>query len=216
MGARGAGPAFHPGRARPSGAAPARGVPVAGRQGRLRHRRRPAAHRGGGVPGPASRRGGGGPGLPALRRAARQAPAGRAAAGLEVSVTHSGRRVGLAVATAGAVGLDVEQVESPQAFPYDAALTPAELTGLRAVPPGERDRAFITAWARKEAVLKAAGIGLRLDPRRFAVAPAGRPAWLLDWPADAPPLRPGARLYDATRAPGTPPRWPCSPPRRSG
>jgi len=141
---------------------------------------------------------------------------GGAAAGLEVSVTHSGRRVGLAVATAGAVGLDVEQVESPQAFPYDAALTPAELTGLRAVPPGERDRAFITAWARKEAVLKAAGIGLRLDPRRFAVAPAGRPAWLLDWPADAPPLRPGARLYDATRAPGTPPRWPCSPPRRSG
>jgi 4'-phosphopantetheinyl transferase len=125
-----------------------------------------------------------------------------AAAGLEVSVTHSGRRVGLAVATAGVVGLDVEQVEPPRAFPYDAALTAAELAGLRAVPPGQRDRAFVTAWARKEAVLKAAGIGLRLDPRRFAVAPAGRPAALLDWPPDAPPLLPGARLYDLDPGPG--------------
>jgi 4'-phosphopantetheinyl transferase len=80
---------------------------------------------------------------------------------LEVSVSHSGDWVVLAATEGVPVGVDVEEVR--QAEVDDLAgisFSPAERTAFAAVPQAERQAAFFTYWARKEAVLKATGKGM--------------------------------------------------------
>ncbi|MFD3567479.1 4'-phosphopantetheinyl transferase family protein [Streptomyces sp. NPDC058671] len=107
--------------------------------------------------------------------------------GLQVSVSHSGDRVAVAVTRAGAVGIDVEEI--------GASVSPTELLPHVIGPAEPRTPAHATAsgfhrmWTRKEAVLKATGLGLRVplseigvsapeeDPRvLFLGGPAARPA----------------------------------------
>lgn len=88
------------------------------------------------------------------------------AAGVELSVTHSGDLVGIAVADL-PVGLDVEKVDL--GVDGDAvarvALTDAEVRELSGYDGVAKARAFTTYWTRKEAVVKATGEGLRGDLR---------------------------------------------------
>lgn len=85
-------------------------------------------------------------------------------AGIELSVTHSGDLVGVAVGDR-AVGLDVERVDP--GLDVDAvarvALTAAEMRELEGYDGIAKVRAFATYWTRKEAVVKATGDGLRGD-----------------------------------------------------
>ncbi len=128
-------------------------------------------------------------------------------AGLELSVTHSGDLVGVAVATA-PVGVDVEQLDGRSRPPGgdDAAalarmvLAPAEQAVLAAVDPAGRARAFLVAWTRKEAVTKAQGDGLRMPFNAVVVAadPAG--PRLTAWPYPQDPG--GVSLLDLDPAPG--------------
>lgn len=70
------------------------------------------------------------------------------------------------------VGVDVEALQSPaQSAALLEILHPAERTRLLRVPQRRRPRAVTDAWVRLEAVLKARGVGLTLDP---AQAPVGR------------------------------------------
>lgn len=87
--------------------------------------------------------------------------------GLQVSLTHAGRVVGVAVA-ATAVGLDVEGVHEPPGV-APSVLTPAELATLAGLEGDTRTAAFTAYWVRKEAALKALGTGLATDPRLVAV-----------------------------------------------
>jgi 4'-phosphopantetheinyl transferase len=86
------------------------------------------------------------------------------ASGIELSVTHSGDLVGVAIGDR-AVGLDVERVDP--GLDVDAvarvALTAAEVRELEGYDGIAKVRAFTTYWTRKEAVLKATGDGLRGD-----------------------------------------------------
>ncbi|MET3923262.1 4'-phosphopantetheinyl transferase superfamily protein [Arthrobacter sp. UYEF20] len=63
------------------------------------------------------------------------------------------------------VGIDLEH-SSGVGFPGfdDVALTPAERQLLAAVPPDQATLWRTAAWARKEALLKAHGTGLRVNP----------------------------------------------------
>jgi 4'-phosphopantetheinyl transferase len=88
------------------------------------------------------------------------------AAGVELSVTHSGDLVGVAVAER-PVGLDVEKIDL--GVDVDAvarvAFTDAEVRALGGYDGIAKARAFTTYWTRKEAVVKATGEGLRGDLR---------------------------------------------------
>jgi 4'-phosphopantetheinyl transferase len=80
---------------------------------------------------------------------------------LEVSVSHSGEWVALAVASGTPVGVDVEEVRGTDVDGLAGiCFSPAELTVFQSLPPEERQGAFFTYWARKEAVLKATGKGM--------------------------------------------------------
>ena len=77
------------------------------------------------------------------------------------NLSHSGKVLLIAVADA-PVGVDVEQVRETPDLPEMArlALRPDELAALEALPAARRTEAFIAAWTRKEAYLKARGLGL--------------------------------------------------------
>lgn len=88
---------------------------------------------------------------------------------LTVSVSHSGRRVVVAVSYRGEVGVDVER-RDPDRVPAELAL-----------------------WCRREAVVKATGDGLRVRVRDVRISPPPGPLRLLGYPG-RPDLR--ARLWD--------------------
>jgi 4'-phosphopantetheinyl transferase len=118
----------------------------------------------------------------------------RTGGGLELSLTHSGELVGVALSDRAAVGLDLE--------PLSAGRDPGELLG-QMLAPGEREpvgaREFCTVWTRKESVLKATGAGLALAPARVRVTPPDRPPALLAYDGAEPPA---ASMHDLAPALG--------------
>jgi len=103
--------------------------------------------------------------------------------GIEFSVAHSGDRVAVAVTRAGPVGVDVE-LRSPRvsAADRDLVLGAGEAATLDRFAGDERDRAFLVYWTRKEAILKAAGIGLAVSPADVVVTAPDDPPRLVSWP----------------------------------
>jgi phosphopantetheinyl transferase len=96
----------------------------------------------------------------------------------EVSISHTD---GLVVAIAGAaeggarVGVDAEKIRTPSQDLLDAAFSAADLAHLppsaRSADP-ERAEWIFRFWCAKEAVGKALGSGVSLDPRQFAIVQA--------------------------------------------
>jgi len=116
-----------------------------------------------------------------------------AGGGPEFSVAHSGALIAVAVAC-DPVGVDVEQIDG-RARPLggdgdpDAlarlVLAEPERAALAAADPPARARAFLVAWARKEAVTKATGDGLRAPFSQIVVAEvpdSGGPPRVTSWP----------------------------------
>jgi 4'-phosphopantetheinyl transferase len=128
-----------------------------------------------------------------------------AGVGIEVSVSHAGERVAVALTRLGAVGVDVEFSARPGSFDRELAentLSGRELAALAASAKPGGD--FLTLWVRKEALLKATGHGLRMPMSRIEVSPAAEPPALLAWPLDIPvdqvrlaSLDPGPRHHAA-------------------
>jgi 4'-phosphopantetheinyl transferase len=101
---------------------------------------------------------------------------------LSFNVTHTEGVALYAVARARAVGIDIEPYRQ---LPDAAAIaeqyfSPLENRTLRALPATERPLAFLRCWTRKEAYIKARGMGLSLPLDQFSVTLApGEPARLL-------------------------------------
>lgn len=106
--------------------------------------------------------------------------------GLEVSLSHAGERVALAVTRSGPVGVDVEQVSREVDIDGLAGqvLAPAERSVLAGLPDEARRPAFFTYWTRKEAVLKATGDGLNTAMTSVEVSRPDQPAALLAYPGN--------------------------------
>jgi 4'-phosphopantetheinyl transferase len=85
---------------------------------------------------------------------------------LRFNLAHSGEVALVAVARDRDVGVDVERVreDADRWALVDHALTARERRQLQRVPPADRAHAFLSMWTRKEALLKAAGVGLAIEP----------------------------------------------------
>ncbi len=125
-------------------------------------------------------------------------PTGRAP--LHVSLAHAGDRVVVAVTEAGPVGVDVEPVTGVRFDGFDdVALGAGERRALADVADDDRASWRAQVWVRKEAVLKATGDGLTVDPRLVVVSAPPAPARLLAPVAAADPA--GMALTDLDLGP---------------
>jgi 4'-phosphopantetheinyl transferase len=101
---------------------------------------------------------------------------------LSFNLSHSGEVVVVALTRDREVGVDVEEYVPNRA---DAAVaehyfSPSEVACLRALPESIRPRAFFNCWTRKEAYIKARGLGLAIPLDSFDVSLApDEPATLL-------------------------------------
>ncbi|MCX4692886.1 4'-phosphopantetheinyl transferase superfamily protein [Streptomyces sp. NBC_01408] len=103
---------------------------------------------------------------------------------LHFSLSHCADRGLIAVART-PVGVDLERTPDPAVVRrLSRLLHPAEHAELALLPEAERAGAFLRAWCRKEAYLKAIGTGLSrstaLDHVGTGKVPAHLPGWRLD------------------------------------
>lgn len=108
-----------------------------------------------------------------LTRAPGGKPVLEGGAGPAFNLSHSGPLALIAVSARSNVGVDIEQLggRSREGL-LRRVLGPAEEAVVRALPPGERERAFLRHWTAKEACVKARGIGLTKDLKQLLIADA--------------------------------------------
>ena len=86
--------------------------------------------------------------------------------GYATSLSHSGGQVAIAIARTQCIGIDVER--SPPRLGVQDLLkvvcTGNEAAALQSLPLHLRDDAMLALWTRKEALLKAFGVGLLVSP----------------------------------------------------
>jgi len=94
-----------------------------------------------------------------------------AAPELRFSVSHSGDLVVYALARGVEIGIDVEKIRPMKDAPAVARrfFSETEQRSLAAAGPDRSLQAFFTCWTRKEAYIKATGVGLSTPLDRFSV-----------------------------------------------
>lgn len=96
----------------------------------------------------------------------------RNASDVHFNVTHSNNLIIIAVTMGSEVGVDVEKIRpfSNELGLAERYFSPRECRVLRMLPPESRNIAFFHAWTRKEACLKALGVGLSYGLDRVEVS----------------------------------------------
>lgn len=105
----------------------------------------------------------------------------RGADDLQFSLAHSAHLAVYAVAVGSPVGIDIERLRPVPEMDRIAERTFSrqERTALRRLPATLRPAGFFNCWTRKEAYIKALGLGLSYPLERFSVSLApGAPARL--------------------------------------
>jgi 4'-phosphopantetheinyl transferase len=101
-----------------------------------------------------------------------------ASAGISFNLSHSRHLALYAFIEVGAVGVDVEVARKPidQVAIAARALGPNEARRLEGLDPAIREREFLRAWVRHEAVLKCRGTGIGAG----SAAPSGVDPWVAE------------------------------------
>lgn len=109
------------------------------------------------------------------------------AAEFDYSVSHTERWLAIAVTGSGLVGVDIEELTAAPNTDglARAALSARERDRFESLPPRERTAWLLSAWTRKEAAMKLAGLGLRAPPHQIDVTtPTARATAIPHWPTD--------------------------------
>ena len=109
----------------------------------------------------------------------------------EVSISHSGSLVALAIVDGAPVGIDVEQIRAAEVGELArVAFSAQERSAFAALAENERQGAFFTYWARKEAVVKATGKGMSIALTKLTLsAPDTPPRVLTSESSEVDPAR---------------------------
>lgn len=89
--------------------------------------------------------------------------------GPEFNLSHSGDLAALAISGDGAVGLDIERQRTIEDAVARRHFSPAEYAELSRLPSADWLGGFYRCWTRKEAVIKACGLGLSMPLDSFDV-----------------------------------------------
>lgn len=101
---------------------------------------------------------------------------------LEINLSHSGECALVGLSTHARIGVDIEVVRDlPDALRMARNHFAAEeVAALERCDPTTLTRAFLACWTRKEAFVKASGVGLSVPLDRFSVTIPPRPAAIID------------------------------------
>ncbi|WP_255546071.1 4'-phosphopantetheinyl transferase superfamily protein [Glaciihabitans sp. dw_435] len=117
---------------------------------------------------------------------------------IHVSLSRAVDILVIAVTLAGPVGIDIESSDAIERAGFDdVALDDSERAIIASLGSSDRTQARISYWTAKEAVLKAAGLGLRIDPRDVVV---GLPLHVGTESAGTQPASTGKRTRAASSA----------------
>lgn len=121
---------------------------------------------------------------------------------IDLSLSHTGGWVLVAGSTEHLVGVDLA-LPADVAFPgFDrTVLAPEELRERGRLSTEDRARDGLARWTAKESALKAAGVGLAVDPRQVIVAFPSADPRLVAWPLSRHPVA-NARLTTLDVGPG--------------
>ncbi|MDO5643659.1 MAG: 4'-phosphopantetheinyl transferase superfamily protein [Paracoccus sp. (in: a-proteobacteria)] len=120
--------------------------------------------------------------------------------GLSFNLSHGGDLAALVVTRAElALGIDIEPRRKVEPGLARTHFAPDELAALHALPDATREAGFFTLWTRKEAYLKACGLGLSAGLSGFSVPLDAAPARMIR-SLDARPDQ--WLILDAPPAPG--------------
>lgn len=90
---------------------------------------------------------------------------------LQFNMSHSGKHVAIAIATATTIGIDIEQLTQDNKIAVaERYFSPEEISQLQALPEPEQVAGFYHLWACKEAIIKANGKGLSIPLNSFSVS----------------------------------------------
>jgi 4'-phosphopantetheinyl transferase len=92
---------------------------------------------------------------------------------LSFSLTHTRGFAACAISNEACIGIDAEDIRRPIAIGEMARrwYAPKEVVLLERIPKERRAEMFFRIWTLKEAILKATGHGLRIEPPLFSVDP---------------------------------------------
>ena len=98
---------------------------------------------------------------------------------VNTSLSHTSGAIAVAVSPHGFVGIDIEPAIRAKELPDIASvvLHASEIATISRLPQAARAQAMLALWVRKEALLKASGIGLVREMHSFE-APIGQPVGL--------------------------------------
>jgi 4'-phosphopantetheinyl transferase len=101
---------------------------------------------------------------------------------LHFNLSHSGAVALVGVSCLGPVGVDVEEVRDMADFVPIARryFAPGEVETILQLAPPERLGGFFVTWTRKEAYVKALGLGLSFPLDAFSTGHPDRPAHVMD------------------------------------
>jgi 4'-phosphopantetheinyl transferase len=119
--------------------------------------------------------------------------------GVHFNVSHAGGIAMIAVSRTREVGIDVERIKPSIAHEQipERFFAPREVAALRALPESQQVEAFFGYWTRKEAYMKARGLGFALESTSFDSAELPG-----EWALEAISAPPG---YIAALCAGVPP-----------
>jgi 4'-phosphopantetheinyl transferase len=117
-------------------------------------------------------------------------PALEPSRGIAFNMSHSGGIVLIGFADKIPIGVDIEALRpmTERGAIVRRYFHPGEAADFAGLPPAETEGAFFRCWSRKEAVVKALGVGMSLDLHRYRVTcvPGATPEVLALEGDDAP------------------------------
>lgn len=101
---------------------------------------------------------------------------------IEFNVSHAGDLALIAVTRGRGIGVDIESIGERL---YNAEVvrrffSPHDESVLRSTPEAERAKTFVAFWTRKEACIKASGLGLSFPLASFDVSPDAKEPRVID------------------------------------
>lgn len=132
--------------------------------------------------------------------------------GIDFSLSHSNGKILYALATGRKVGVDIEKIDPSRCDVATATriFTHQEMREWRALPEEQRVQGFFRGWVRKEALVKAVGVGMALGLKSFSVTIDPRKPAAVMLPPDRAteqwnlhPLKIGSEFIGAVAVEGT-------------